>query len=204
VAASGTARAETFDNLVRIGVLNDISVTFQDTNGMSSVEAAGMAPEDFNGGRKNIKLGDLTGKACSPNTVQGVNDAWAIGKTTAAAMMQRGDTWPVFPSGAFGQDVEAGATTVIEKHGVKVLGSAKHPWSDSASLPLPAQNSKARVTGVAKAGGDAINAAAATGSEDTGDEVPEMKKFNGEEKLFSDLAIRQDGRVIHPIQREPS
>ena len=29
---------------------------------------------------------DLTGKACSPNTIQWVNDAWATGNTTAAAM----------------------------------------------------------------------------------------------------------------------
>jgi branched-chain amino acid transport system substrate-binding protein len=26
-----------------------------------------------------------------------------------------------------------------------------------------------------------------------------MKRFKGKDKLFGDLAIRQDGRVIHPI-----
>src|SRR5438477_11052909 len=55
-AASVTARAEISDNVVRIGVLNDISGIFQDTNGMGSVEAARMAAEDFNGGAKNIKV----------------------------------------------------------------------------------------------------------------------------------------------------
>ncbi len=33
---------------------------------------------------------DLTGKACSPNTIQWVNDAWATGNTTAAAMLSHG------------------------------------------------------------------------------------------------------------------
>ena len=54
--ACGTARAEISDGVVRVGVLNDISGFFQDTNGMGSVEAARMAAEDFNGGGKNIKV----------------------------------------------------------------------------------------------------------------------------------------------------
>src|ERR1700742_509007 len=52
----GAASAEISDNVVRVGVLNDISGIFQDTNGMGSVEAARMAAEDFNGGAKNIKV----------------------------------------------------------------------------------------------------------------------------------------------------
>src|SRR5258708_10602304 len=53
---SGTARAEISGGVVRVGVLNDISGIFQDTNGMGSVEAARMAAEDFAGGAKNIKV----------------------------------------------------------------------------------------------------------------------------------------------------
>src|SRR5262245_66273905 len=53
---AGAASAEISDNVVRVGVLNDISGIFQDTNGMGSVEAARMAAEDFNGGAKNIKV----------------------------------------------------------------------------------------------------------------------------------------------------
>ncbi len=56
LAITGAARAEISDNVVRVGVLNDISGIFQDTNGMGSVEAARMAAEDFNGGGKNIKV----------------------------------------------------------------------------------------------------------------------------------------------------
>jgi branched-chain amino acid transport system substrate-binding protein len=49
-------QAQVSDDVVRVGVLNDISGVFQDTNGMGSVEAARMAAEDFNGGGKNIKV----------------------------------------------------------------------------------------------------------------------------------------------------
>src|ERR1043166_9304469 len=56
LAASGVARAEISGDVVRVGVLNDISGIFQDTNGMGSVEAARMAAEDFAGGAKNIKV----------------------------------------------------------------------------------------------------------------------------------------------------
>src|SRR5256885_13457917 len=56
LAACGAAHAEISGDVVRVGVLNDISGIFQDTNGMGSVEAARMAAEDFNGGGKNIKV----------------------------------------------------------------------------------------------------------------------------------------------------
>ena len=61
---------------------------------------------------------------------------------------------------ALGQGIEAEATSYIEKHGGKVLGSARHPLgtADFASLLLQAQNSKAKVIGLANAGGDTINA----------------------------------------------
>jgi branched-chain amino acid transport system substrate-binding protein len=343
------ARAEISDGVVRIGVLNDISGIFQDTNGMGSVEAARMAAEDFNGGGQNIKVeivyadhqnkadvgsaiarrwldiekvdaivdvpnsavgltinsllrdsrmtflasstasSDLTGKACSPNTIQWVNDAWATGNTTAAAMMRRGGTdWYFLTVNyALGQGIETEATSYIEKHGGKVLGSSRHPLgtSDFASLLLQAQNSKAKVIGLANAGGDTINAVkqagefgvreggqtlvafllfindvhgmglkaaqglqlleafywdmdedtrafarrfaarpgmngkmpsgnqagvyastlaylnavAATGSDDAKTAVPQMKRFTGKDKLFGDVTIRQDGRVIHPM-----
>ncbi|WP_022719935.1 ABC transporter substrate-binding protein [Rhodopseudomonas sp. B29] len=346
---SSTARAEISGNVVRVGVLNDISGIFQDTNGMGSVEAARMAAEDFAGGGKSIKVeivyadhqnkadvgnaiarrwldnegvdaivdvpnsavglsintllrgtkmtflasstasSDLTGKACSPNTIQWVNDTWATGNTTAAAMMERGgkDWYFITVDYALGKGIEAEATKYIEQHGGKVLGAAKHPLgtSDFASFLLQAQSSKAGVIGLANAGGDTINtvkqaaefgiqqsgqklvafllfindihgmglkvaqglqlmeafywdmnddtrafakrfaerpgmngkmpsgnqagvyastlaylnAVAATGSDDAKDVVPQMKTFSGKDKLFGDVAIRQDGRVVHPM-----
>jgi branched-chain amino acid transport system substrate-binding protein len=44
-----------------------------------------------------------------------------------------------------------------------------------------------------------LNAVAATGSDAAQDAVPQMKKFKGKDKLFGDVTIRQDGRVIHPM-----
>jgi branched-chain amino acid transport system substrate-binding protein len=44
-----------------------------------------------------------------------------------------------------------------------------------------------------------LNAVAATATDDARQVVPQMKKFKGKDKLFGDLAIREDGRVIHPI-----
>jgi branched-chain amino acid transport system substrate-binding protein len=221
-AAFTCAHAEISDNVVKVGVLNDISGVFQDTNGMGSVEAARMAADDFAGGGKNIEVeivyadhqnkadvgssivrrwldldhvdavvdvpnssvglainalmrnsratflasstasADLTGKECSPNLVQWVNDTWAVGHATAAAMMNRGGySWYFLTVDyALGKGIEAEATDYIHSHGGKVLGSSKHPLgtADMSSLLLQAQSSKAKVLGLANAGADTINA----------------------------------------------
>jgi branched-chain amino acid transport system substrate-binding protein len=44
-----------------------------------------------------------------------------------------------------------------------------------------------------------LNAVAAKGSDDAKDAVPQMKTFKGKDKLFGDVTIRADGRVIHPV-----
>jgi branched-chain amino acid transport system substrate-binding protein len=44
-----------------------------------------------------------------------------------------------------------------------------------------------------------LNAVAAAGSDDARDVVPQMKKIAGKDKLFGEVAIRQDGRVVHPM-----
>src|SRR4051794_19635760 len=54
--AASSAQAQISGDIVRVGVLNDISGIFHDTNGMGSVEAARMAAQDFNGGVKSIKV----------------------------------------------------------------------------------------------------------------------------------------------------
>ncbi|WP_298967826.1 ABC transporter substrate-binding protein [uncultured Methylobacterium sp.] len=104
---------------------------------------------------------DLTGKACSPNTVQWVNDAWATGNTTAAAMMKRGGkSWYFLTVNyALGQGIEAEARNYVEGHGGTVKGASRHPLgtADFSSLLLQAQGSGASVVGLANAGADAIN-----------------------------------------------
>ncbi len=104
---------------------------------------------------------DLTGKACSPNTVHWTYDTWSLAHGTGSAMVkQGGDTWFFITADyAFGQALERDTSAVVQQAGGKVLGSVKHPFpgSDFSSFLLQAQSSGAKVIGLANAGGDTIN-----------------------------------------------
>lgn len=105
---------------------------------------------------------DLTGKACSPNTVHWTYDTWNLANGTGKAIVKTGgDTWFfVTADYAFGHALEADTTAVIEKNGGKVLGKVRHPLNnaDFSSFLLQAQASKAKIIGLANAGGDTRNA----------------------------------------------
>ena len=104
---------------------------------------------------------DLTGKACSPNTIHWTYDTWALANGTGKAVVQSGgDTWFFLTADyAFGHALERDVTAVVKAAGGKVLGSVRHPLnaSDFSSFLLQAQASKAKVIGLANAGGDTIN-----------------------------------------------
>ncbi|WP_316205056.1 ABC transporter substrate-binding protein [Bradyrhizobium sp. SZCCHNS3004] len=104
----------------------------------------------------------LTNEACGPYTVHYVFDTFAQANVTGLAAVKSGlDTWFFLTADyAFGQDLEKDTTNVIVKSGGKVLGSVRHPLntSDFSSFLLQAQASKAKVIGLANAGGDTINA----------------------------------------------
>ncbi len=104
---------------------------------------------------------DLTGSQCSPNTVHWTYDTWALANGTGSAMVKRGgDTWYFLTADyAFGHALERDTSAVVTKSGGKVLGSSRHPLSatDFSSFLLSAQSSKAKVIGLANAGGDTIN-----------------------------------------------
>ena len=105
---------------------------------------------------------DITGKACSPNTVHWAYDTYALANGTGRAVVQSGgDTWFFLTADyAFGQALERDTSAVVQASGGKVLGAVKHPLnaSDFSSFLLQAQSSKAKVIGLANAGGDTINA----------------------------------------------
>lgn len=105
---------------------------------------------------------ELTGKQCSPNTIQWTYDTYALAHGTAGAMLQRGgDAWYFLTADyAFGLSLQSEATAVIEKGGGRVLGAARVPFpaTDVSSFLLQAQASGAKVVGLANAGGDTINA----------------------------------------------
>jgi branched-chain amino acid transport system substrate-binding protein len=105
---------------------------------------------------------DLTGKACTANSIQWTYDTYALSKVAGRAMVQRGDdTWFFLTADyVFGHALERDATDIVQKAGGKVLGSVRHPLNtaDFASFLVQAQASKAKVIALANAGGDASNA----------------------------------------------
>src|ERR1700716_2498976 len=222
-AVSGTgANAQISDDVVKIGVLTDMSSLYADATGKGSLAAVQMAVADYGGKVKgkpvevisadhqnkpdigvgiarnwydnekvdaifdvptssvalpvsaltreknkiNINSGggssDLTGVACSPNTVHWTYDTYALSNVAGRAMVKRGeDSWFfVTADYAFGMALERDAANVVKESGGKVLGNVRHPLnsSDFSSFLLQAQASKAKVVALANAGGDTTNA----------------------------------------------
>jgi branched-chain amino acid transport system substrate-binding protein len=222
-AASGSAAtAQISDDVVKIGVLTDMSSLYADATGKGSLAAVQMAVADYGGKVKgkpievvaadhqnkpdvgvniarnwydnekvdaifdvptssvalpisaltreknkiNINSGggssDITGVACSPNTVHWTYDTYALSNVAGKAMVKRGeDIWFfVTADYAFGMALERDAANVVKESGGKVLGDVRHPLnsSDFSSFLLQAQASKAKVVALANAGGDTTNA----------------------------------------------
>ena len=104
---------------------------------------------------------DLTGKACSPNTIHWTYDTWMLANGTGSAIVKTGgDSWFFLTADyAFGHALERDTEAVVVKNGGKVLGKVRHPFpgQDFSSFLLQAQASKAKVIALANAGGDTIN-----------------------------------------------
>jgi len=218
---AGGAQAQISGNVIKIGVMNDMSGLYADIGGPGSVIAARMAVEDFGAAKKGMKVevlaadhqnkpdvgstlarqwydvdgvdvivdvptssvalavsqvtrdkgkamlntgaasSDLTGKACSPNTIHWLYDTWMLANGTGNAVVKTGgDSWFFLTSDyAFGHALERDTAEVVKKAGGKVLGAVRHPLNtqDFSSFLLQAQASKAKVIGLANAGGDTIN-----------------------------------------------
>ena len=221
VLGVGTAQAQISGNVIKIGVLSDMSSLYTDLAGQGSVIAAKMAVEDSGIEKKGIKVeivsadhqnkpdvgsaiarrwydaegvdvivdvpnsgvalavsqitkdknkvflasgpgsSDLTGKACTPNTVHWAYDTWMLANGTGTAITKHGgNTWFFITADyAFGHALERDTTAAVEKAGGKVLGGVKVPLNtqDFSSFLLQAQSSKAKVIGLANAGGDTTN-----------------------------------------------
>ncbi len=104
---------------------------------------------------------DLTGPKCSPNTIHWTYDTWALANGTGNAIVKTGgDSWFFLTADyAFGHALERDTAAVVEKNGGKVVGRVRHPFpgTDFSSFLLQAQASKAKIIGLANAGGDTIN-----------------------------------------------
>lgn len=105
---------------------------------------------------------DLTGKACTPNSVHWVWDTWSNSHGTAEATVRSGGkSWYFLTADyTFGTTMEKEAGDVVKANGGTVLGSVRHPLNskDFSSFLLQAQASKAQIIGLANGGTDTINA----------------------------------------------
>jgi len=219
--AAGVAHAQISDNIIKIGVLSDMSSLYTDLAGAGSVAAAKLAVEDSGIEKRGFKIeyvsadhqnkpdvgsaiarqwfdtdkvdvivdvpnsgvalavnqitkdkgkvflvsgaasSDLTGKACTPNTVHWTYDTWMLANGTGTAITKSGgDTWFFITADyAFGAALERDTTAAVQKAGGKVLGAVKAPLNtqDFSSFLLQAQASKAKIVGLANAGGDTTN-----------------------------------------------
>jgi branched-chain amino acid transport system substrate-binding protein len=217
----GTAHAQVSDNVIKIGVLSDMSSLYTDLAGAGSVVAAKLAIEDSGIEKRGYKVeivsadtqnkpdvgsaiarqwydvdkvdvivdtpnsgvalavnqitkdkgkaflvsgaasSDLTGKACSPNTIHWTYDTWMLANGTGNAIVKTGgDTWFFITADyAFGHALERDTEAVVLKTGGKVLGKVRVPLNtqDFSSFLLQAQASKAKIIGLANAGGDTTN-----------------------------------------------
>lgn len=104
----------------------------------------------------------LSNEACGPQSVHYAYDTYALAHTVGQAVVKNGgDTWFFLTADySFGQDLQKDTTEVVTASGGKVLGAVRHPLNtaDFSSFLLQAQASKAKVVGLANAGGDTTNA----------------------------------------------
>jgi len=104
---------------------------------------------------------DLSGKACNANTIHWAYDTWMLANGTGTAIVKSGgDTWFFLTADyAFGHALERDTEAVVLKNGGKVLGKVRTPFptQDFSSFLLQAQASKAKIIGLANAGGDTTN-----------------------------------------------
>jgi branched-chain amino acid transport system substrate-binding protein len=103
----------------------------------------------------------LSNEDCGPYTIHYVYDTYSLAQGTGAAVVKAGgDTWFFLTADyAFGHSLEKDTGDVVKAAGGKVLGAVRHPLSatDFSSFLLQAQNSGAKVVGLANAGADTVN-----------------------------------------------
>src|ERR1700751_4744294 len=133
----------------------------------------------------------LTNARCSPNTVHWTYDTYMLAHTTGQALVKAGgDTWFFLTADyAFGAALERDTTTVVTANGGKVVGGVKHPLNtpDFSSFLLQAQASKAKIIGLANAGGDTTK---------TIKQAAEFGVVKGGQKLAALLLFLTDVKAI--------
>ena len=129
--------------------------------------ASSLATQRVAGDKKRVFLAvdpassDITGKACNAYTVHWVYDTVVLANGTGSAVVKSGgDSWFFITADyAFGHALERDVSAVVRASGGRVVGGVRAPLntSDFSSFMLQAQASKAKIIGLANAGGDTIN-----------------------------------------------
>jgi branched-chain amino acid transport system substrate-binding protein len=160
------------DHQNRPDVASTITRQWYDEDGVDVVvdvptSSAALAVNELTQERNKVFLvsgaatSDLTGPACTPNTVHWTYDTWALANGTGRAMVETGgDSWFFLTADyAFGHALERDTAAVVEESGGQVVGTVRHPFpgQDFSSFLLQAQASGAKVIGLANAGGDTTN-----------------------------------------------
>ncbi|MGZ9712483.1 ABC transporter substrate-binding protein [Glaciimonas sp. GNP009] len=103
----------------------------------------------------------ITNEKCTSTGIHWMYDTYSSSVGTGKALVKRGaDSWFFLTADyAFGKSLEKDVSDVVIAGGGKVLGSVRHPLNsrDFSSFLLQAQSSKAKVVGLANAGGDTVN-----------------------------------------------
>ena len=103
----------------------------------------------------------LTNEDCSPISVHWTYNTQTLANVTARAVTKTGgDSWFFITADyTFGHSLEKDTADLVKAAGGQVLGSVRHPLnaSDFSSFIMQAQNSKAKVIGLANAGADTIS-----------------------------------------------
>ena len=104
---------------------------------------------------------DLSGKACNANTIHWTYDTWMLANGTGKAIVKNGgNSWFFLTADyAFGHALERDTEAVVTQNGGRVVGKVRTPFptQDFSSFLLQAQASKAKIIGLANAGGDTTN-----------------------------------------------
>ena len=105
---------------------------------------------------------DITGKACTPNSIHWVFDTYMEAKSTGGAMVKAGgDSWYfLYPNYAFGEALQRDTARFVQEAGGKVMGTEPYPFpetTDYSTQLIKAMASGAKVLGFCGAGSDVVN-----------------------------------------------
>jgi len=163
ISADHQQKADVATNIARKWIdVEKVDAIVELPNSNTALAVAGVAKAKNRIAIVNGAASDrLTNEECTPVTVHYTYDTYSLANSTALAIVKEGgDSWFFLTADyTFGTTLEQETTNVVTANGGKVLGSVRHPInaSDFSSAILRAQQSGAKVIGLANAGGDTVN-----------------------------------------------